>query len=202
MTSTIKVDNISNSSGTSALSIDSSGNVTLANKAGQVLEQLSMLCDGGSYTVSSGTYTAPNVTAAVTPSTSWADMASSKITYTPPAGATMVIYEHIFQTAQVDSRGLGHFRFKIDGTEVTKARTHLDSTPLAHFVNFRHFIPIGGTADTATGRQATWTTGKALEMETRIYTSSYRWKYHTSDHWDGSGTDAFRIPMLQITAIG
>ena len=171
-------------------------------KSTNVLEQLSMLCDGQDYTVSSGTYTAPNVTAAVTPTTSWADMESSKITYTPPAGATMVIYEHIFQTAQVDGRGLGHFRFKIDGTEVTKARTHLDGTPLAHFVNFRHFIPIGGTADAATGRQATWTTGKALEMETRIYHASYEWKYHTSDHWDGSGTDAFRIPMLQITALG
>ena len=169
---------------------------------GNVLEQLSMLCDGGTYTVPSGTYTAPNVTAAVTPSTSWSDMESSKITYTPPSGAKMVVYEHIVQIGQIDTRGLGHFRFKIDGTEVTKARTHLDSTPMGVFFNFRHFIPIGGTADAATGRQATWTTGKALEMETRIYSSSYRWKYHTSNHWDGSGTDAFRIPMLQITALG
>ena len=70
---------------------------SLAAGAGtNVLEQLSMICDGQNYTVSSGTYTSQNVTALQILTTSYADVTGSTISYTPPAGATCVIYEFCF----------------------------------------------------------------------------------------------------------
>ena len=50
------------------------------NAANNVLEQLSMLCDGQSYTVSSGTYTSQNVTA----------LQILDSTYTDITGSTML----------------------------------------------------------------------------------------------------------------
>ena len=41
-------------------------------------------CDGRSITVGSGTYTLPNVTTYQNLSTSYADIAGSSFTYTPP----------------------------------------------------------------------------------------------------------------------
>ena len=57
---------------------------SLATNAGtNVLEQLSMLCDGQSYTVSSGTYTSQNVTALQILDNTYTDITGSTISYTP-----------------------------------------------------------------------------------------------------------------------
>ena len=60
---------------------------------GIVKEQLAMICDGQNYTVSSGTYTPTNVTAAQALTTSYATVTGSELSYTPPSGTTCVVYD-------------------------------------------------------------------------------------------------------------
>ena len=53
--------------------------------ASNIKEQLAMICDGQNYTVSSGTYTPTNVTAAQALTTSYATVTGSELSYTPPS---------------------------------------------------------------------------------------------------------------------
>ena len=64
---------------------------TVTGAGSNILERLAMLCDGEDYTVSSGTYTPTNVTAAAGTSSTFSTLGGSAITYTPPSGATGVL---------------------------------------------------------------------------------------------------------------
>ena len=83
-----------------------------------ILEQVSGICDGSEITVSSGTYTLPNVTSSQTLSTSYADATGSPITYTPPSGTVAVLYEFQFQFSWSNAHCISHWKLYIDGTEV------------------------------------------------------------------------------------
>ena len=171
--------------------------------ASNVKEVLAMLCDGGSYTVSSGTYTSTNVTAAIIMSTTIADITGSVISYTPPAGTTMVIYEFVFSHNFHDSDTITHIRSFIDSDEVTSQRQSIQCYG-AFNTEYHHtfLIPIGGTADTATGRQASWTSAKTLKIQGRTYSTNYQARIHDLKNWDGSSSSLVRKPQLIITALG
>ncbi len=172
--------------------------------ASNVKEVLAMLCDGQSYTVSSGTYIPTNVTSSFGTNNSFGSIAGSAITYTPPAGTTAVLYEFIFQiSAASGSHNILSARLHINGTEVTDSRTHIGANSnLGTIVNFKYLIPIGGTADTATGRQATWTTAKSLEIQGRRHSTSNEPRLHGSYYYNGSASNQFHRPSLIITAYG
>ena len=171
--------------------------------ASNVLEVLAMNCDGGTYTVPSGTYTAPNVTSVKSAATHYDDLTGSIITYTPPTGTTAVLYEFSGNYATGDdARVIMSMRFYVDGSEVVYARRGIDGDYGGGLWNFRWVIPIGGTADSNTGRQASWTTGKEMKITFREYSSSYEGRFHIIQEFDGSGTDIFAAPTLTITAIG
>ena len=203
MTSILKVDNIQNASGTSALSIDSSGNLDLANKGGQILEVLAMNCDGEDYVVRSGTYTSTNVTAAQSLTTTYATATGSEVSYTPPSGTKAVIYEFNYAHRAVDTHGVCHVRLILDGSEIVYARTNISANS-AHNgrIHFKWVIPIGGTTSTNTGRLASWTTAKTIKLEAREYGSGNEVNLHQTNHWNGSGNNYFIAPTLTITAIG
>jgi len=169
-----------------------------------IKEQLVMLCDGQDYTVGSGTYTAANVTAAQNLTTSYDDVTGSSISYTPPTGTTMVSYKYVFAFVFGDSYGIGHFKFFVDSDEVTKARTSLSSNTNAQWLQtLEYVLPIGGSADTTTGRQATWTSAKTLKIQAREPSSSYEAILNSTYHWDGINPNAqFHMPKLIITALG
>ena len=167
-----------------------------------VLEVVSLNCDGGSVTVPTGTYTSTNVTTKMDLTTSYAAVTGSQIDYTPPSDATAVIYEFNFQIRGIDAHGIAHVRFQIAGTEITNARTHLSAnSALAGRYHFRWVIPIGGTASNATGRQATWTSAKQLRLQAREYGSSNESRIHEAQHWNGSSANTFMAPTLMITAV-
>ena len=170
--------------------------------AGIVKEQLAMICDGQNYTVSSGTYTPTNVTAAQALTTSFATVTGSELSYTPPSGAICVVYDFSFQFSFYDSHAIGHFKFFIDSDEVTNARFDISGNPPESISFFRHVIPIGGSANTDTGRQATWTSAKTLKIQGREYSSSNEAFLHSTNYWDGTSTDMFHQPNLTITALG
>ena len=61
---------------------------------------------------------------------------------------------------------------------------------------------IGGTADTAVGRVASWTSDKTIKVQWKRYASSQEGSLHHLQHWDQSSSDLVVKPQLSITAIG
>ena len=188
--------------------IQSGGIDSIAGVAGgsssNIKEQLAMLCDGQNYVVGSGTYTPTNVTTHQALTTSYVDVTGSSIAYTPPTGTLAVIYNFIFEFRQGSTHhGIGHFKFFIDSDEVVHGRQGMSaSSMLNDQMNYKYVIPIGGSADTDTGRLASWTSAKTLKMQAREHGSSNSVELHRTYYWEGAASAQFRRPSLVITAIG
>jgi len=171
-------------------------------RAGEVIETFASLCDGSSVTVSSGTYTTTNVTAVQAVTAAYADVTGSAITYTPPSGASRVIYEFSFMNSTTGSHDIGHFRFYIDGVEATDAKVSTGGQAYVEYgrMSFKWIVSIG-SANAATGAQATWTTGKEMKLQVRAYAAANDPKLHGTYYWDGAASQQFSRPLLTITAI-
>ena len=169
-----------------------------------IKEQLAMLCDGENYTVPSGTYTPTNVTTHQALTTTYADVTGSSISYTPPTGTLAVIYNFIFEFRQgATQHGIGHFKLFIDSDEVVDGRQGMSaSSMLNDQMSYKYVIPIGGSANATTGRQASWTSAKTIKMQAREHGSSNSVELHRTYYWDGAASAQFRRPSLVITAIG
>ena len=112
---------------------------------GSILEIVSSVCDGS--TVNG--YTFENVTASQSLATSYADTTGSSISYTPPSGATQVIYSFNYMAGFNDNHAIASHKFFIDSDEVVYARTTHGALNNGHFrITFIWTINIGGTADT------------------------------------------------------
>jgi hypothetical protein len=194
MASIVYVDNIENLS----------GNVVVANgyptQPGQILEWLMRPCDGGNLVGLSGTYTVQDVTTQQVTTTSYEDITGSTITYTPPAGTTSVTYSFTFSAYWGAAHAINHFKFFIDADEVVYARHDRSGTYPEMRCAFEWTIPIGGSADPNTGRQATWTTAKTLKMQSRRYGASNWSNYHGTTYWDGTSGNQFNVPLISIQA--
>ena len=94
---------------------------TVTGAGSNIQEMFTGVCDGRSFTVSSGTYTLENVTAEFVMTDSYVDITGSSITYTPPSGTTNVIYRFITHTNSQGYSGIHHQKFFIDSTEVIPA---------------------------------------------------------------------------------
>ena len=198
-----KIDTMAASKLTGALPAISGA--ALTDVGSNIKEQLAMLCDGGSYTVPSGTYTSQSVNAGGGTSSTHTDLSGSVITYTPPTGTTAVVYEFSFAISpkDTDEHGILHTKLVIEGTEVTDSRVNFSGkTNLEMLCNFRYVVPIGGTANTATGRQSSWTSGKEIKIQARRYGAGNEPRIHETRYWDGASNNVFRRPTLTITALG
>ena len=168
----------------------------------QVLEQFYTPCDGSTIATSAGNITVGNVTAAQTSTSTLTDVTGSSITYTPPTGATQVIYEFWFHYMWVDNRNISHFPLYIAGVEVSDARSTFEAeNRLTGRFSIKWGFNIGGSTTAATGRQATWTSAKTIMLEYRDYSSSYNSKIHHNSYWDGDEGGVVK-PCVGITAIG
>jgi hypothetical protein len=176
---------------------------TITGAGSNIIEQLHLNANGEQVTVGSGTYSIDDVTAFQTLSTTYADVTGSSISYTPPAGATLVVYEFNFLMFAVDSNNIVNVKLMIDSDEVTQARIAMgggSATYDSHATNFRWGIAIGGTADTDSGRQATWTSAKTIKLIAREHSSSYEGDLHKITYWDGTTYNGVQRPTLKITA--
>ena len=169
-----------------------------------IKEQLAILADGQNYVYGGTTYTADNVTAVQALTESHAKIDGSQISYLPPAGTVAVHYQFNFQFSYVQPTVYTHFKLTIDSDDVTDSRTTIAvQSYLQDLITFDWIIPIGGSANTATGRQANWTSAKVLKVQGRNYTNaSHGGKVHETTHWDGNPTAVLRRPTLTITALG
>jgi len=213
--STLKTTNITHgsNSGTANLALTSAGNVTvgadlIATKQNGcqriILEQFFHICDGSTIATNGGNITLGNVTAVQNATTSLVDLTGSSISYVPPTGTTMVIYEFNFMDCWEDDYGIGCFTFNIDSDEVTNQRFNLGGNGnVAQLCQYKIGIPIGGSASTTTGRQASWSSAKTLKMQVASHHASNDNSVHKSSQWtSGSNTDQFHQPSIGITAIG
>ena len=204
--STIKTTNITHgsNSGTANIVLASDGGITFAKKPAlgrQVLEQFFTPCDGSVITTSNGNITVGDVDAKQDLTTSYVDAGGSSISYNPPTGTTQVIYEFTFQTGRVSTTNISHWKFYIDSDEVTDAYTTFAGDYLGGRFAFKWGINIGGSAVTATGRQASWSSAKTIKLQTREY-GTHTSMIHSTSYTDESGTDTFSSPCIGITAIG
>jgi len=209
--STLKTTNITHGSntGTANLVLASDGDITFAKKPAlgrQILEQFYTPCDGSVIATSAGNLTVPTVTGVQTLTSTHTDITGSSIAYTPPSGTTQVIYRFSFHWSRAgDDNTRGHFKLFIDSDEVTNAR--LNSGGGANYggegqVHFEWGINIGGSAVTATGRQASWSSSKTLKIQGREYEGAIEQKLHQTYYWDGAASNQFSQPCVGITAIG
>ena len=200
------------SSGGGSVAIDapntgSTQTLTLPDKTAtmsprMILEQFFTPCDGSTITTANGDITVGNVTAKQELTTTYADAGGSSISYTPPAGTTQVIYEFTFQTGRQTTNNFSHWKFYIDSDEVTDAYTTFAAQYLGGRFALKWGINIGGSAVTATGRQASWSSAKTLKWQAREYSSSITSMIHSTNYTDESTDDTFSRPCIGITAIG
>ena len=168
---------------------------------GQVIEYLSSLCDGSIVTVGSGVYTFPNVTTQQVGTTAYQTITGSSLAYTPPTGATRVIYQFEFSSYFVSAHAINDYKFFIDGSEVVFARHNRSAQYQESRYTFTWPIAIGGTANSNTGRQSAWASAKTLSMQFRIYGASNNNNLHGTSYWDGGSGNQFSMPVLTIIAI-
>ena len=185
--------------------IDSSGKITAAAQPkGAVIEQFMLPANGQSITVQSGTYTSETVTTTQTLDNTFTKINGSLIdNYIPPAGTQLVLYEFDFIVSYDTAAKISHFGLYVDGTEVTNYRTTIEAQGESYAVNrvqIKYPFIIGDGDVAASGKFATWTSAKDIEVRGREYSSSYQAKVHFTGHWAGAG-GVFTTPNVGITAI-
>jgi len=195
MASTLKVDNLENSAGTSLLVNG------YPRQPGQIIEYLTGVCDGTNVTVGSGTYTFPNVTTQQVGTTTYQTITGSNLAYTPPAGTSRVLYRFQFSSYFVSAHAINDYKFFIDAAEVVYARHNRAASQQESRYSFDWTIAIGGVDNSNTGRLSSWTTPKTLSMQFRIYGTSNNNNLHGTYYWDGAVSNQFSMPSLTIIAI-
>ena len=185
-----------NGSGTLSFGTPSNGNSL------QVLEQFFSPCDGSVMPTSKGNVTLQDVTAMQDLTTTSTQLGGSLITYEPPTGTVQVIYEFVFHVAFYNANPIGSIRAYLDNAEVTDAFRTYGGEDTENSYNWRWGFNIGGTANAATGRVASWSGTKNIELKIRELGTSNKGYVHTTQHTDGATTDTFVRPCIGITAIG
>jgi len=190
-----------------ALTTNASGQLAFSSNPGtgrKVLEQFYSPCDGSVITLQDGNHTLTGPSAHYDTTDSFADVVGSSFTYTPPTGATQVIYE--LAIAERNDGGSGpiiSYKLLLDSDEVTKGRT-VSRGPSSYetTVIVKWAFNIGGSADTTVGRVASWTSDKTIKVQVSRYSSSFPAIIHEFSHWGTSSDDSLVLPRLGITAIG
>ena len=171
---------------------------------GTILEMLAGHADGRTLVGHSGSYTLQNVTAAQLLTTTHTSIGLD-IDYIPPTGTKTVLYESQVQIRHRDSDPIIHFKATWDGNDLEPSRsTFRVSGAGTHQLIYNLSVAIevnASSVDIPKARIGPWTTAKTLSWTAREYSSSFEGSLHTTNNWDGTGTDIFICPMLKVTAI-
>ena len=177
---------------------------TTQSTASGVLEKIWVPCDGRTVSTKSGNnMTITNVTSAQSfGGTSYSDCTGSNITYTPPTGTTLVIYEYAFMQSRQDSHAIGHYKFNLGGTVITNSYFSISGNgQLENLIHFKFPINIGGSTNYDTGQLASWGSSRTLVLRGRRYGGSNEAQVHVTEYSDGTGTNRFHQPCVGVTAI-
>ena len=220
--SEIRVENIIGETGTDAVKftkgINATGIVTATSFVGSgasltgiagfdpsnhmVLEEFCSPCDNSVITLQDGNHTL-TMPVKYDVTNTFTDIVGSVFTYTPPSGTSQVIYDFRFAISNDGgNEPLLNFKLMLDSDEVVKYRRVYRGNYEDEYC-VRWGFNIGGSADTTTGRVASWTSAKTMKVQVNRYSSSYPGVLHETNHWDAGGSaDVFNAPTLSIKAIG
>ena len=172
-----------------------------ASGGSEATEVITGICDGSQVTVSSGTYTLPNVTGTQTLSTSYADATGSPFAYTPPTGTTHVEYSYSFMFAWSNAHCISHWRLYLDSDEVTLARKSLSGYYAEDHITLNWIFKIAGSADSTIGQVTSWTSAKTMKWQAREYgTSNGMDKLHYTVYFDGGSSAQTSRPSIKVTS--
>ena len=170
-------------------------------RAGEVIEEISLICNGMAQTVLSGSYTAPTVSAMQALTSTYADVTGSSLAYTPPTGTTRVLFTFHALLGYNDTNAITHWKLFLDSDEVTAFRRSAGASLSQTYETFPWVFQIGGSADTAIGRVASWTSAKTFKFQAREYGTSNECDLHSPANFDGAGSSIIVPPMINIRAI-
>ena len=180
---------------------------------GELIECIETIANGINVTVGSGTYSPTNVSATQDLSSSYADINGSVFTYNVPVGTKRLVYDFWVYMRDKDVGPLLHFKGLTtpDGsstyTTVNDSRaTWRAATANADYQMWIHnrmvlFENSIDEEDIGAGKlYLLGGTTRKLKFQCREYSASYEGQLHTSNNWDGSGTDILVRPHIRISA--
>ena len=180
---------------------------------GEMIECIETIANGINVTVGSGTYSPTSVSGVQDLSSSYADINGSVFTYNVPVGTKRLIYDFWVYMRDKDVGPLLHFKGLTtpDGsstyTTVNDSRhTWRGSTASADYQTWIHnrmvlFENSIDEEDIGAGKlYLLGGTTRKLKFQCREYSASYEGQLHTSNNWDGSGTDILVRPHIRISA--
>ena len=226
MTSILKVDRIE--------AKQSGGNVTFGSpinpdgfssnyRPGEVIEEFTGVCDGQSITVTSGTYTLPNVTAVQNlTETARQDVTGSVFTYTPPVGTSRVYYSLEFAWDNIQRSGISNYvihhsndGFVSDDNVVIDSGRNVSVNYIANIsdhaglpIKIQHTFVCNASTEVLTeGKFTSWTSPKTIKITAVEHGSSYDTALHQNPYFETppagyvTADFAFVRPTLTIKAI-
>jgi len=187
-----------------------------APTSNNVIEVIEGVADGRTVTINSNSYTFGNVTNYTSLSTSYADLAGSSITYTPPEDTKYVSYKCYFKHKAIDYGGIVGYRIVLDGTVVNSSNRHVAGNYSINGNNHAQFLAMAmfvfdltvSSDNISAGKiaKSNWTSDKIIKVQARDYSSSYDAYVNINNWLDGAGAsgDIRQIdqPTLQIIAYG
>tara|TARA_B100001057_G_scaffold87953_3_gene83943 strand:- start:22668 stop:24320 length:1653 start_codon:yes stop_codon:yes gene_type:complete len=178
---------------------------------GELIECIETIANGVSITTSTGTHTIQNVTGTQDLTTSYLIIEGSQITYSIPVGAKRLIYEFWCFMRDKDVGPLLHFQGSVtaDGTSAfptyveTSRHTWRGSTANADYQQWIHnqmvlFNTTSGEDQAGGYLNSLGGTTRTFRFHCREYSGTYEAQLHTTNNWDGSGTDILVRPQIRI----
>jgi len=189
-----------------ALTVNSAGTGLEYNDPNVIKEYISGFCSGQSFNTKSGTsLTFQNVTSSFyLDGATFKDLTGSKVTYLPPPGTTLVVYEFIYMVRHENDNNalISWAKFYIDGVEQIGIQLNNHGYRFCDRVIMKVPIQITGTTSTSNVTLNNWNTSKVLEVKIAEHSSSWSGVVHESRwHYASNGSTAFSKPTLTIIAI-
>lgn len=170
---------------------------------GNLLEQLSFICDGRTVTGVDGTVYTSDTAVRTSATTSLVKWSGSQIAYKPPENTKTVLYEFTASIGHQDTAQLGHVGVYVDGTLVNKSRrSFYGSITYSSFEPIYCALEVGAATESiADGKIGSWTSNKTIEVRVREYSTSYEFFTNDLNYWNGVGSNEVQYPVLTITAL-
>tara|TARA_B100000927_G_scaffold270828_1_gene247289 strand:- start:1975 stop:3735 length:1761 start_codon:yes stop_codon:yes gene_type:complete len=178
---------------------------------GELIECLETIANGIQCTLSSGSYTPTNVTATQDLTSSYADINGSVFTYNVPAGTKRLVYDFFVFMKDKDVGPLLHFRglTTADGSSTYAVvndsrstwRGATASADYQHWIHNRMVLFDNSSEDLNDGLlNSLGGTTRKIKFQCREYSGSYEGQLHTTNNYDGAGTDILVRPHIRISA--
>ena len=188
-----------------SLTVNSQGTGLEYGDTGTIKEYISGYCDGHTVSLKSGgTLTFENVTVVQHLDTTNKDLTGSTVSYLPPSGTTLVVYELIYNVSHPNDSNamITSSRFYIDGVEQTGVKLGNQGYRFSDRVIMKVPIRITGTSDDpANVTVSSWNTSKTLKIKIKEWSSNWQGTAHAPRWFDGQSSESSQLNRPSLTII-